>query len=137
MTAALRILCVDDEPDIRELVAMALAIDPALDVRLAGSGSEALAMLDDRAWTPDIALIDLMMAGMTGTDLMAAIRTRPKGRDLPIIFMTASNWQSGSERYMLAGALGLIGKPFDPMTLAQTIRDYWSQVRRNDRVPNA
>jgi CheY-like chemotaxis protein len=124
MTNIIKILYVDDEPDIREIVGIALGLDPDLEVRTASSGPEALALLDKGEWAPDLALVDMMMPGMTGTELMAAMRERPAIAATPVVFITASARSTDLDRYVGAGAKGVISKPFDPMTLAKTVRDY-------------
>ncbi|RYD86626.1 MAG: response regulator, partial [Sphingomonadales bacterium] len=72
MTRALSILYVDDEPDIRLIVEMSLSIRPELTVRTAGSGEQALELLIDQGWRPDVLMVDVMMPGLTGPDVLAA-----------------------------------------------------------------
>lgn len=118
----LRILYVDDEPDIRTIGEMSLRLDPALDVRVAGSGAEALAILQSGAWQPDLLLLDVMMPGMDGPTLFAEIR-KSWSADIPAIFMTARAQPRDVEHYLSLGAIGVILKPFDPMQLAAEIRE--------------
>lgn len=129
MTGRLKILYVDDEADIRTIVEMALALDPGMEVRLASSGQDVLEMLQQGAWIPDLALIDMLMPGMTGTDVMAALRERGWTANIPIVFVTASAWQRDIDRFVDAGALGVIAKPFDPLTLAETVRSFAEQAK--------
>lgn len=124
MTELLKILYVDDEPDIRIIVEMSLRLDDAMDVKLAESGYEALEILGRDGWIPDIALIDMMMPGMSGMDVLGAMRERADTRAVPVVFVTASARQDDMDRYVDAGAIGVISKPFDPMSLARTVRDY-------------
>jgi CheY-like chemotaxis protein len=130
MAEKLKVLYVDDEPDIRTIVEMAFALDPAIEVRLASSGQHVLEMLQQGAWIPDLALIDMLMPGMTGTDVMAALRERGWTANIPIVFVTASAWQKDIDRFVEAGALGIIAKPFDPLTLAETVRSFAEQAKR-------
>jgi CheY-like chemotaxis protein len=122
MSAPIRILCVDDEHDIRTIATMSLGLDPAMEVRSAGSGAEALAMLEAGDWRPDVALLDVMMPGMDGPTLLTEIRARPAIADLPVIFMTARARQSDVDAYRALGANGVIVKPFDPIELAKQVR---------------
>ena len=62
--SALKVLHVDDEPDIRELVEISLGLDPELTVKSCPSGPDALAAA--AAWSPDLILIDVMMPSWTG-----------------------------------------------------------------------
>jgi two-component system, OmpR family, response regulator len=122
MTSIIRVLCIDDEPDIRTIASIALGLDPDMDVRSAGSGGEALEMLDDRSWRPHVVLLDVMMPGMDGLMVLAALRSRPDTRALPVIFMTARARRADIDGYRELGALGAIVKPFDPVSLAADVR---------------
>lgn len=123
----LKILHVEDEPDIREVAAMALDLEGDIVLRAAASGPEALALLED--WTPDVVLLDVMMPGMDGPTVLAELRKRPKLRETPVIFMTARVQSSQVADYLSLGAVGVITKPFDPMTLGGGIRDILAGVR--------
>jgi len=115
------VLYVDDEDDLREIAAMSIELDPGMTVRTCRSGREALAMLE--TWTPDIILLDLMMPGMDGPATQTAIRER-FGPSVPVVYITARTEQTEHARLVAMGALGVIAKPFDPMTLARQIRDF-------------
>jgi two-component system OmpR family response regulator len=120
--ASLRIIYVDDEPDIREVVEISLGLDPAFAVRSCASGAEALAATAD--WTPDLILLDVIMPGMDGPTTLAGLRTRPRTANVPVVFMTARAQASELQRLLALGAAGVIAKPFDPMTLAALVRRY-------------
>ena len=75
MTGMIRILCVDDDPDIRAIAVISLGLDAGTEVRSAGSGTEALALLDDATWWPDIVLLDVMMPDMDGPSVLDRIRS--------------------------------------------------------------
>jgi len=120
--AALRILFVDDEADIRRLVELALARDRHIRTKCAGSAREALAMLGDGNWAPDCILLDSRMPEMRGETLILALRALPGFASLPIVMLTANATQEDAIRYAGLGAAGLIPKPFDPLALAQTLR---------------
>lgn len=118
----LKILYVDDEPDIREVATLSLEMDPDMEVRTAASAEEALALLDAGAWTPDLFLLDVMMPGTDGPTLLAAIRERPPFDAAPAVFITARAQRQESERLLSLGAIAVIAKPFDPMTLASEVK---------------
>jgi two-component system OmpR family response regulator len=114
----LSVLYVDDDPDIRIIAEMSLSLDPAMTVSLAESGPEALARV--RELPPDVVLLDVMMPGMDGCDTLNALRAQ--GTAPPVIFVTART-QSFDVAYLKSiGSIGVIGKPFDPMSLASTVR---------------
>ena len=121
MTESLSILYVDDEPDIRLIVEIALSMRPGLSVRTAESGEEALAILIGQGWRPDVAMVDVMMAGLTGPEVLAALRAEPATESLPVIFVTARARPQDVAAYVAQGARGVITKPFDPMQLADQV----------------
>jgi CheY-like chemotaxis protein len=120
--ATYRILYVDDEPDIREIGTMCLEADPDLEVRACASGPEALAIL--AGWRPDLVMLDVVMAEMDGPATLRAIRAEPAHAGLPVVFITARSQPDETRRLMSLGAAGVIPKPFDPRTLAATVKTY-------------
>lgn len=116
-----RILLVDDEPDIITVGAMALTDIGGLEVTTARSGAEALEIL--QRTIPDVIVLDVMMPGMDGPTTLARLRERPELASIPVIFLTAKAQPSELTRYLELGAVGVIPKPFDPMTLADRIRE--------------
>jgi CheY-like chemotaxis protein len=118
----LRVLHVDDEPDIREIVELSLGLDPAVTVRSCASGGEALATTGD--WPPDLILLDVMMPVMDGPATLARLRETPQTADIPVVFMTARAQTREIEHFRSLGAAGVIPKPFDPITLAGMVRQY-------------
>jgi CheY-like chemotaxis protein len=118
----LEILYVDDEPDIREVAAMSLELDGTTTVRAVGSGAEALAVLDKGDCTPDVILLDVMMPDMDGPATLAEIRKREPFAETPVVFITARAQAHEQARFLSLGAIGVITKPFDPMTLPIELR---------------
>lgn len=126
MTADLvRILYVEDDPDIREVVEFALE-DEGFDLIACASGQEALAKA--QGLTVDVLLLDVMMPGMDGPTTLAGLRALPLMAATPVIFMTAKVQMAEIESYQLIGALGVIAKPFDAMTLADDIRGLLEKI---------
>lgn len=119
---SLRVLHVDDEPDIREVVEMSLALDPELTIKSCASGEDALSASTD--WPPDLILLDVMMPVMDGPTTLQHLRAQPKTTHTPVVFMTARAQAREIETFVSLGALGVIPKPFDPMTLAQSVRSF-------------
>src|SRR3984893_12600379 len=117
-----RILHIDDEPDIREVVEVSLGLDPGLATRSCGSGEEALVAAID--WQPDIILCEVMMPVMDGPATLMRLRENALTANIPVIFMTARAQTRELDRFRSLGALGVIPKPFDPMTLAASVRSY-------------
>jgi CheY-like chemotaxis protein len=125
----LRILHVDDEPDIRDVVEMALGLDSDFTVRGCSSGTEAIKTAAE--WKPDLILLDVMMPVMDGPTTLSHLRDTPKTAGIPVVFMTARAQPRELEHFVSLGAEGVIAKPFDPMTLASSVRSY---VRTSDMV---
>jgi CheY-like chemotaxis protein len=117
---ALRVLHADDEPDIREVVELSLGLDPDLVVRSCASGEEALGVVEE--WAPDIVLLDMMMPVMDGAATLAHLQANPRTAHIPVVFMTARAQSRELDLFRSLGAVGVIPKPFDPMTLAASLR---------------
>jgi CheY-like chemotaxis protein len=117
---ALRVLHVDDEADIREVVKIALELDPEFVVRSCASGEEAI--VEVAAWTPDLILCDVMMPLMDGPALLSRLHESQIAASVPCVFMTARAQETELARLRLLGAVGTIAKPFDPMSLSELVR---------------
>lgn len=122
----LRILYVDDEADIREIVALSLSLDPGIQVETAGSGMAALERA--RRGDLDLILLDVMMPVMDGPAAFAALRKDEATRHIPVGFVTARTQQHEVAHFLDLGAVGVIAKPFDPMTLAIQVRRLCSRA---------
>ena len=109
------VLVVDDEPDLRELVALTLS-DAGFDVAVARDGREALQRIAERK--PDIVLLDMMMPVMNGQELCAQLRKN--GDSLRLVVMTAADHVSQCAREV--GAVGWLAKPFEIDDLVDAIR---------------
>jgi CheY-like chemotaxis protein len=125
--SAIRILHVDDEPDIREIVDMSLGLNADFEVRGCASGAEALVVAAQ--WTPFLIMLDVMMPGMDGPTTLTHLRKNPRTADIPVLFMTARAQAREVEQFIALGAQGVISKPFDPMTLAFLVRSHLNAIR--------
>lgn len=121
------ILYVEDEPDIREIAKIAMEMVGGFSVIMCACGEDALKKAEGA--TPDLLLLDVMMPGMDGPTTLKALRRLPALAQTPVIFMTAKIQPKEVEEYKAMGALDVIPKPFDPMMLAQTLRDIWNRTR--------
>ncbi len=119
-----RILYVEDEPDIQAVAKIALETVGGFELRVCSSGEEAIQ--DPISFAPDLILLDVMMPGMDGPTTLAELRKMPELANIPVIFMTAKVQPQEVAHFKSLGAIEVIAKPFDPMTLAQTIRDAWA-----------
>ncbi|SFC44028.1 Response regulator receiver domain-containing protein [Marinospirillum celere] len=115
-----RILLVEDEADIQAVARVALEMVGGFEVQVCSSGQQALQ--EAEAFSPDLLVLDVMMPGMDGPDTLKALRERSTLAEVPAIFMTAKVQPAEVEYYRSLGALGVIAKPFDPMMLANQVR---------------
>jgi len=122
------ILLVEDDADIQAVGQLALEAVGGFDVQVCSSGQEALQRVD--SYTPDLILLDVMMPGMDGLTTLEALRLKPRVLTTPVIFMTAKVQAHEITRYKELGALDVISKPFDPMTLSQTIYEIWHNMEK-------
>jgi two-component system OmpR family response regulator len=125
--SAIRILHVDDEPDIREIVDMSLGLNAEFEVRACACGADAVKIAAE--WSPFLILLDVMMPGMDGPATLVQLRKNPRTADIPVLFMTARAQAREVEQFVALGAQGVISKPFDPMTLAFLVRSHLQAIR--------
>lgn len=123
-----RILYVEDEPDIQAVAKLALEAIGGFEVMVCSSGKDALENVI--AFSPDLILLDVMMPGMDGPATLQAMRDLPELGQTPAIFMTAKVQPQEVAGYKNLGALDVIPKPFDPMTLAENVRKIWDRERK-------
>jgi CheY-like chemotaxis protein len=119
----LRVLYVEDDDGIRMIGEMALADVGGMRVRACASGDEALAAA--QSFHPDLLVLDVMMPGMDGPATLKALRALPHVAAVPAVFMTAKIMPHEIEALKKLGAIEVVPKPFDPMTIAVTLRDIW------------
>ena len=118
-----RILYVEDEPDIQAVARIALESVGGFELEVCSSGPEAL--LKVAGFNPDLLLLDVMMPEMDGVSTLREIRKLPTYAQTPAMFMTAKVQPQEVEQLLKQGAIDVIPKPFDPMTLAENIKSLW------------
>ena len=114
-----RILVADDDIDIRELVEFKLST-LGHDVVAVADGASALEEV--RRQRPDLAVLDVMMPGMSGLEVVKVIRGDPQLADLPVVILTARAQDSDVESGFDSGADDYITKPFSPRELAARVQ---------------
>ena len=118
-----RILYVEDEPDIQAVARIALATVGGFVLKVCSSGEEAVREV--AGFDPELILLDVMMPGMDGPGTLKALRALPGVERVPVVFMTAKVQPNEVAHYKSLGALAVVAKPFNPMTLAEQIRSIW------------
>jgi two-component system, OmpR family, response regulator len=121
----MRILYVEDEPDIQMVARLALEALGGYTVEICSSGDEALQRAP--GFQPQLFLLDVMMPGMDGPSTLKMLRALPQFASTPIIFMTAKVQPGEVAGYKELGAVDVIPKPFDPMILASKVKDIWER----------
>jgi CheY-like chemotaxis protein len=116
----IRLLCADDEDDIRTVLRLALSLDADLDVHFVTSGAEALA--EARAGRFDAIVLDGMMPDLDGYETCRRLKQDPATAHIPVVFLTAKTQHGETQRALSLGAIACLTKPFDPLTIAGELR---------------
>jgi two-component system OmpR family response regulator len=120
------ILYVDDDPDICVVVQTALCLLAGLDVTTAASGEIGIDLAYELR--PDLIVLDVMMPVLDGPATLRRIRESPLIADTPVIFMTAKALPSEIARFLALGAIGVVGKPFDPLRIGEELDAIWTKA---------
>ncbi len=121
-----RILCADDEPDMRMLIGLCLKNVGNYEVMVCASGKELLENVE--RWNPDLIILDAVMPFLSGQETFEKLRAQENGKDIPVLFMTGKG-RDHEEELKAAGAIGLVSKPFDPVHLAADIQKIWESAQ--------
>jgi two-component system OmpR family response regulator len=122
-----KVLVVDDEPNIRELVEVALKFHGCA-VAVSASGKDALHQAD--IYEPDLMILDVMLPDMDGFQVCRTLRA--DGNDVPVIFLTARDTTSDTIRGLTLGGDDYVTKPFSVEALVARVR---AVLRRTTRAP--
>ncbi len=120
-----RILYVEDEPDIQMVARLALETLGGFTVAICSSGNEALERAPE--FQPQLILLDVMMPEMDGPTTLGKLRGLSQFASTPVIFMTAKVQPGEVAGYKEIGAVDVIPKPFDPMTLSSQVQAIWAR----------
>ena len=113
------VLMIDDESDIRTIGELSLASIGGWTVHLADRGAKGIALAAQQQ--PDVILLDVMMPELDGPSTLQRLKEDPAVASIPVIFLTAKVQKAEIQRYLELGAIGVIEKPFDPMSLPREI----------------
>ena len=122
-----KVLVVDDEPNIRELVEVALKFHGCA-VAVSASGKDALHQAE--TYHPDLMILDVMLPDMDGFEVCRSLRS--DGNDVPVIFLTARDTTSDTIRGLTLGGDDYVTKPFSVEALVARVR---AVLRRTTRTP--
>lgn len=120
-----RLLLVEDEPHLQMVTRVTLERVGGFEVHSCSSGEDAL--IAARELQPDLILLDVMMPGLNGVETLDMLRRSPETASIAVVFMTAKAQKAELDAYRDLGAVGVISKPFDPMTLPALLREIWAR----------
>ncbi|MCX2524552.1 response regulator [Larsenimonas rhizosphaerae] len=120
------ILHVEDDPSIQAVARVALETVGGFNVTGCDDGQHALNVL--ATFRPDLILMDVMMPNMDGPTTLKHLQQDEVLASIPVVFMTARIQPAEVEQYRSLGAVDVLEKPFDPMTLAERLRAVWENV---------
>lgn len=120
-----KILYAEDEMDIQSIAQMSLEMMGSYTLKVCSNGQEAIDSVE--SFQPDLLLFDVMMPLKDGPAAYQEIISKPGFENIPVVFMTAKVQNHEIQEYKDMGAIDVIPKPFDPMTLAQTLGDIWAK----------
>lgn len=121
MTDKIKVMAVDDEPDIVKILKISLEL-ANYEVLEAYSGEECLEKLD-KGPKPALVLLDIMMPGLSGYEACEKIRKDPKYNDMKVVMLTAKGQKGDAEEGLKMGADDYIIKPFDPYELIEQVKE--------------
>ncbi|HET8656627.1 MAG TPA: response regulator transcription factor [Longimicrobiaceae bacterium] len=128
------VLVVDDEPDIAALVAYHLARE-SYRVRTVASGPEALRAVELER--PDLVVLDVMLPGVSGLDVLEELRRRPETSEVPVLLLTARKDEQDRIAGFRVGADDYVAKPFSPTELVLRVGAVLRRVRRSGQGAGA
>lgn len=113
-----RVLVVDDEPDVLVLLPSILE-RPGVEFETARHGADAIRMAREKA--PDLVILDLMMPGTSGWEVLQALRADPDTKDIPVLVLSAKQTLGDVERSLSLGANDYLHKPFENARLRKKV----------------
>jgi DNA-binding response OmpR family regulator len=122
----IRILVADDDRDIRDLVTFKLG-QAGYTIQAVSGGTEALAAIE--ADPPDLAVLDMMMPGLSGIDVLRKVRETARTRGVRIILLTARSRDADVDAGFATGADDYIIKPFSPRELLHRVNTVLARPR--------
>ena len=124
----MRLLCADDEPDIRTILELALSLEPGITAEFFSSGPELIARA--KSGNVDAILLDAMMPEVDGYETCRRLKADPATAGLPVVFLTARAQRGEQDDAMQVGAVACLTKPFDPLTIAGELLEVLRQKRK-------
>ncbi len=119
MTSPFRVVLIDDDPDLRQLIKVTLEFTAGWEVATASNGADGIALV--RKLNPDAVVADVMMPVMDGYEVCHRLKQDPSSATIPVVLLTARK-ELDDALIESSGAVGVVFKPFEPDELAARIR---------------
>lgn len=127
-----KIIVTDDDEDILQITQVTLEIMQDVQIKYCHSGQETIQ--EALRFQPDLIILDVMMPDMDGLATLQVMHMMPALAQIPVVFMTARARKEEVEDYKKRGVIDVIIKPFDPLTLEETIRTIWQNYQKADSL---
>lgn len=121
-----RILVVEDDEDIRNLVKLTLTELGSYEVETASNGLVALDMMN--VWPPELIVMDVKMPYLDGPSTLIRMKQEEKLKNIPVVFVTGLSMTIELECLLKIGGLAYLMKPFDPVELCEQIENIWKEL---------
>ncbi|GBF50278.1 response regulator receiver domain protein [Leptospira ryugenii] len=122
------ILIIDDEEDILEILRVAIEFQSDIEIYFASNGEDGIRKTN--LVKPDLILLDVLMPGMDGLQVMDHLKNNQILKDIPVIFLTSRVLKSQTQTYLNKGAIGFIEKPFAPLEILDKIQILWTEYTK-------
>lgn len=128
----MKILYAEDEPDVQTIVEISVWSTSDYELKVCKNGKLLLECVED--YNPDLILLDVMMPEMDGPTTFQNLQLNEKTKGIPVIFITAKAQVHEVKLFKETGVIGVITKPFDPITLCSTIKELWDKNIKNNNI---
>jgi len=122
---------VEDEEDIVEILKIAIEYDSSIQLSFANDGREGLRKVNIEK--PDMILLDVLMPGMNGLELMTELNGNEILKEIPVVLLTSRVQRTEIQEYKKRGAIGVIEKPFAPLEIVARINSLWEEYERSKK----
>ena len=125
----LKILYAEDEPDVQTIVEISVWSMSEHEIKTCPNGKLLLECVED--YKPDLILLDIMMPEMDGPTTHKNLQLNEKTKDIPVIFITAKAQVHEIQELRGTGVVGIITKPFDPVSLCGDLYNMWENSTKS------
>lgn len=125
-----KILYAEDELDVQTIVEISVWSTSNYEIKTCCNGKLLLECVED--YNPDLILLDVMMPEMDGPTTLKNLQLNEKTKDIPVIFITAKAQNHEIKLFNETGVIGVITKPFDPISLCSNIKEIWEKSIENN-----